>query len=146
MIDPTPEALEQFVAAFDAAEVYIGPDPQEALEQRDMFNLIDHGSSGWKVDLIVPEDSPFGRSQLERRARATVLGMDVWVASPEDTVLAKLQWATAGGSERQLSDAAGVLEVQGEGIDNEYLDSWAVKLGVEELLTRTRVLAETPPG
>jgi hypothetical protein len=55
VIDPTPEALDRFVAAFDADRVYIGPSSQEALARRDQFNLIDT-TSGWKVDLVIRKD------------------------------------------------------------------------------------------
>jgi hypothetical protein len=145
VIDPTPEALDQFVAAFEPADVYIGPNPQAALAERDMFNLIDHAASGWKVDLIIPDDSAFGRNQVVRRVRTVLMGVETWVASPEDTVLAKLRWAAESDSERQVADASGVLEVQGDAIDDEYLDRWAEVLGVTELLEKARTLAELPP-
>lgn len=140
VINPTHELLDRFLAAFEATDVYIGPSPHEALDLRDQFNLIDP-SSGWKVDLIVPKDRAFDRSQLERRRKDTLMGIDVWVASAEDLILAKLEWAVMGGSDRQFQDVVRVLEVQAGELEESYLDRWADELGVRELLDRARAAA-----
>jgi hypothetical protein len=65
----------------------------------------------------------------------------VWLATPEDTILAKLEWPKTGGSDRQVADAAGVLGVQGDAVDNDYLDHWASELGVADVLARARAAA-----
>jgi hypothetical protein len=70
--------------------------------------------------------------------RTDVFGVDLYIATAEDTVLAKLAWAAMGGSDRQVADAAAVLAVQGDRIDHEYLDRWAPELGVIDLLERAR--------
>ena len=46
--------------------------------------------------------------------------------------------AAQGGSDRQVADAAAVLAVAGDGLDDGYLDEWAGRLGVTELLARAR--------
>jgi hypothetical protein len=138
VIDPTPEALDRFVAAFDSDDnIYLGPSPQAALARRDQFNVIDTATA-WKVDLVVRKDRPFSRSEFARRRPAKVLDVDVHVATPEDTILAKLEWAAMGNSDRQLGDAATVLAVLGESLDESYLDRWSEELGVRELLARAR--------
>ena len=56
------------------------------------------------------------------------------LATAEDTILSKLEWARkAGGSERQLADALGVVQVCGDRIDRPYVQKWAAALGVEDL-------------
>jgi hypothetical protein len=137
LIDPTPEALRRFVDTFDDEVFYIGPSPQDALTQQDMFNLIDTTST-WKVDFIILTDEPFERRKFERRVKTEVMDIEVWMATAEDTVLSKLRWAAEGGSDRQVDDAAGVLRVRGDTIDNAYLDRWAAELGLKELLDRAR--------
>lgn len=137
VIDPTREALTHFVGMFDRERYYIGPTPEDALARRDQFNLIDV-ATGWKVDLIIRKDRPFSRSEFARRLPARVLDVDVHLATAEDTVLAKLEWAKAGGSSRQIDDAARVLAVRGGDLDEAYLDQWGDELGVLDLLAEAR--------
>jgi hypothetical protein len=93
---------------------------------------------GWKVDLVIRKDRPFSRSEFRRRVPARLLGVDVFVATAEDTVLAKLEWAAQGASDRQVANATAVLAVGGERLDGAYLDRWAAELGVVDLLARAR--------
>ena len=58
------------------------------------------------------------------------------MATPEDVLLAKLEWAKASGSERQIRDAAGIVAVQGDALDAAWLRRWARELGVEDELSR----------
>lgn len=62
----------------------------------------------------------------------------VYVATAEDTVLAKLVWFQkgAGVSERQWSDVLGVLRIQKGQLDIEYLNQWAAILGISDLLEK----------
>jgi hypothetical protein len=59
------------------------------------------------------------------------------VASPEDIVLAKLEWFRLGDetSERQWSDVVGILKVT-ENADRGYLNRWAAAMGLSDLLER----------
>ena len=60
------------------------------------------------------------------------------MASPEDIVLAKLEWSKRSGSERQLADVRGVVHNQGEELDWSYLERWASELELEALLDELR--------
>jgi hypothetical protein len=70
----------------------------------------------------------------------------VHFATPEDTVLHKLVWYKLGNqiSDRQWRDVLGVLNVQGEALDYEYLDRWAPLLDVLDLLLRARKEQQGP--
>jgi hypothetical protein len=137
IIDPTHESLTRFEELIAETELYLGPDPHEALDRSDQFNVID-ASAGWKIDLMIRPDTPFQRNRFSRRVEGLLMDIPVWISTAEDTVLAKLLWAQMGGSERQLEDVAGVLDVQAEVIDNDYLDRWALELGVTDLLEQVR--------
>jgi hypothetical protein len=136
------DLLREVVEALDEAGIphmLVGsfePSTQRALAERDQFNLIDLTTT-WKVDLIIRKDRPFSLSEFDRRVRSAILGVDVYQATAEETVLAKLEWAAMGGSDRQVADAAGVLAVGGDTLDDD-LDRWAAELGVVELLARAR--------
>jgi hypothetical protein len=137
VIDPPHGAIETFIASVPVDDWYLPYDiARVAVRERSQFNVIDHRTA-WKVDLIVRKDRPFSRSEFDRRTDAIVSGVRVSVASREDTILAKLEWARLGASDRHVEDARAVLHA-GSAVDDAYLDLWAPELGVEDLLERAR--------
>ena len=111
---------------------------REAIAQHRSFNLI-HLDTMFKVDVFVARPRDFDRAQLARR-QLHLLGEEpdrwAYVASAEDTILAKLEWYRLGGeaSDRQWRDVLGVLKVQGQRLDRAYMRQMAVELGVMDLL------------
>lgn len=111
-----------------------------AVRSRRPFNVINFNTL-FKVDVYPPAADEFSRQQLTRRQPVRLLPDSeqvIYLATPEDTILAKLRWHQRGGgvSGRQLEDVAGVIKVQGARLDLEYLRGWADRLGVGELLER----------
>jgi hypothetical protein len=120
---------------------------RQALNSQGSFNLI-HFETSFKIDIFVLGPGEFDRQLLARRrtARLSDAGRsDLALVSPEDIILLKLRWFqdTGGTSERQWDDVLGVLAVQGESLDFEYLTDSARKLGLEQDLDRARVQAQT---
>lgn len=138
VIDPTDVTLQRLVGRLEPPRFYVG-DARSAFERRDQFNVIDT-TSAWKVDLIIRKDRPFSREEFSRRMPVELGGVRTFVATPEDTILAKLEWGQAARSERQRRDVVGVLEVAGPSLDRDYLWRWAAELGVSDELES--VLAE----
>ena len=107
-----------------------------------MFNLIDV-VNGDKVDFWLLTETSFDQSRFSRREKTQLFSATVYLPKPEDTILAKLQWAKlAGGSEKQLGDVRRVYELQYARLDQRYLSHWAQELGIVELLDRLRTEAE----
>lgn len=104
-----------------------------------MFNIIDMRTA-WKVDLVIRKNRPFSREELARRSELDILGVVVPTASAEDTIIAKLEWAKQGESERQLRDVVGILRVRGENLDRAYIERWVEDLGLAEQWERARAL------
>lgn len=104
---------------------------RDAVIRRTMFNVIDQ-ETGWKIDLVVRKNRAFSRTELTRRVRDTAYGTELWLASPEDTVLVKLEWAKEGDSERHVRDVVGILSVRAGELDTGYIDTWADELGVAD--------------
>ena len=71
----------------------------------------------------------------------SLLGASVSVATVEDTIVAKLEWAKLGGSERQERDVVGLLEAQREAIDRAYVDHWVRELDLDEQWQRVMRVA-----
>lgn len=136
VVDPTETNLGRLVDELQALGYYAERDAAyQALSERGQFNAIDP-ASGWKVDLIVRPRGPFSDSAFSRRIHASILGVDVHVATAEDTIISKLEWAGAGESDRQLRDVAGILLVSGETLDLDYVTRWVRQLGLEAPWTR----------
>jgi len=139
VVDPTRDQLDRFVSSLDTERFYVDADAaRDALRRRTTFNIIDM-TSAWKLDLIIRKARPFSIEELARRRVATAFGMQVPIATPEDTILAKLEWAKLGGSDRQLDDVAGILDVRGDSLDLAYIERWLDELGVRELWNRVSV-------
>ncbi len=120
-----------------APDYYVSePAVIDAVRRGASFNLI-HLKTGIKVDCFVVGGSPFRRSQCER-SQPDERG--IRYLSPEDSILTKLCWFREGGetSERQWKDLLGVMRAQRDRLDDADLDSWASRLGVEDLLARLR--------
>jgi hypothetical protein len=113
---------------------------ESAVAARRSFNII-HLDTMVKVDVFVFKGDGFGSSQFARRSAKQLSPDDptaIYIASAEDTVLAKLQWYRDGGgvSDRQWNDVLGVLKIQGMALDRTYLEEWARELGLQDLLRR----------
>ncbi len=148
VIDPTPDGLRQFVEALARPGLYADAGAAaEALERRTSFNVIE-GDTGWKVDLLIRRDRPFSREELDRRIPVRLLGADTHVATAEDTIIAKLEWAKLGESDRQLRDVASILAVNRDTLDYAYMTRWISSLGLIEIWERAQLSSSSlrPPG
>jgi hypothetical protein len=137
----TRRSLVEFAEGLPADRFYASAfAAEEAFRTRGLFNVIDM-QTGVKVDLVLRKNRPFSESKFTRRRPARIFGVPVFVATPEDTILAKLEWAKLGESERQLRDVAGVLAVRGAGLDRAYLERWVAALGLADAWRRAQELA-----
>ena len=108
-----------------------------AIKHRSSFNVI-HLESMFKVDIFIPKQRLFDRNQLSRR-QETQLGeeqVSLFILSPEDIVLAKLEWYRLGGevSDQQWRDILGVLIIQQNQLDHQYMQQMADQMGIADLL------------
>lgn len=132
VIAPSPSQLRSFVAAFPNDQYYA--DEQDALESYKhtlQFNIIDFATT-FKVDLIFKKDREFDRVEFDRRRTHVIGDVRVQIATPEDILIAKLEWAKLGESNRQIEDAAGVIERQGANLDRSYVEYWVDELDLRK--------------
>lgn len=112
----------------------------DAIKRQTSFNLI-HFETMFKVDIFVLKDRIFDKQAFLRRVQKPVsedASQQLFFATPEDIILNKLQWYKMGGgvSDSQWNDVLGVLKVQGKKLDFSYLERWAGKLEVSNLLEK----------
>lgn len=140
-----PGDLRRLLEVLPEAEYYISEEAaRSAIRSRGQFNVIDL-ATGWKADLIVRKARRFSAEEFGRRVRAGVMGAEVWIASAEDTILAKLEWAArGGGSERQLRDVRGIVAMQRAALDWEYMSRWGDVLGIDEAVAALLVESNDP--
>lgn len=131
VIQLTVDQIDALVAGLSAAGMYVSPEAaREAFRTRGQFNVIDP-ESGWKADLIVRKNRPFSEAEFGRRRSATLLGLELALTSPEDLVIAKLEWSVLGDSELQRRDLIQLLESVGSALDRRYVETWISRLGLE---------------
>lgn len=134
------EHLQPFVSALQD-EFYVDDEMiAEAIQKNSSFNII-HRESFFKVDVFIPRPRPYLQSQLARAQKQIFTfetEMSAKFASPEDTILSKLEWYRIGGevSDRQWRDILGVLKTRAGELDLDYLRQWAKELKVNDLLER----------
>ena len=112
---------------------------EDAIENASSFNLI-HLETMMKIDIFIYKEEPYHQSALSRRCLDLLVDDDqdstLYFSSPEDIILSKLRWYEMGNrvSERQWMDIIGVIKVQSDSLDKDYLSNWSKSLGLFDLL------------
>ena len=106
---------------------------ESAFRPPHQFNAIDQRSA-LKVDFWMLREDPFEQAMFARRLAVQLFGVVAWMATAEDVILHKLFWNELNPSERQLSDAAGIVAVQENKLDQDYLRKWATQPSIHKRL------------
>jgi len=126
--------IRALVKAFPDEEFYCAPAEVIRLEarrrQRGHFNIIHH-ETGFKADVYIAGEDPLHRWALANRRRVSFGGVMLSLAPPEYVIVRKLEYYREGHSEKHLSDIRGILRQQGNGIDQNELESRVAQLGLQ---------------
>jgi Uncharacterised nucleotidyltransferase len=113
-------------------DYYIDRDMVErAVREHAMFNMI-HNALVVEVDCVVRKETEYRREEFARRRAVSIAGQRVFIVSPEDLILSKLDWAKESRSQMQLTDVRNLLNSV-QGLDTAYLTRWADRLGLSSL-------------
>ncbi len=138
VIVATPSQLRAFVQGLPSSEYYVDLDAAlQAHKRQSLFNVIDL-ATGWKIDLIIRKSRAFSEEEFRRRQQVNLEDTPLFVPSPEDVVISKLEWAKLAQSQRHLEDVAGILRMRWESLDRSYLEKWISELGLEMQWTDAR--------
>jgi len=95
-------------------------------------------AEGMKADLIVRQPDAWGEAAFARRVRVEDPAFGtVWVSSPEDLIIAKLEFSDGGRSSKQMEDCRVMVRTRRD-LDWEYLERHANALGFGDLLGHLR--------
>lgn len=146
VVEASENALERVAARLKEVGYYVSPEAvREAVEHEGQFNAIEP-ETGWKIDFIVRKSRPFSIQEFDRRTRVEVLGLELPLATAEDLVIAKLEWAKLGGSEIQLRDVQKIVRTRWEELDRSYLNHWIGELGLGDLWDHVTETIGSGPG
>ncbi len=144
VIAANPEQLRAFVQSLPSSEYYADLDAAlEAHKQQSLFNVVDL-ATGWKIDLIIRKSRSFSQVEFGRRQLVKVQGLPLFVASAEDVVISKLEWSKLSQSQRQIEDAATILRLRWDSLDQPYLNKWVSKLNLNQEWSSAKAIAGIP--
>jgi hypothetical protein len=144
VIEATQAHLRALIEALPSTEYYVDLDAAlQACNRQSLFNVIDL-ATGWKIDLIIRKSRTFSQEEFRRRLRVNLHGVSLFVATAEDVVIAKLEWAKLAQSRRQIEDAAAILRARWGSLDQAYLEKWVRELELlQELHEAKRTMGIT---
>lgn len=119
--------LETFLNIF-SGKYYMNADTVKQEAQRaGMFNIIDF-ESGLKIDFIVRKNTEYRIHEFKRRKKEKIEDIEVWMASPEDLIISKIEWIQQLQSDKQMTDIRNLLSLPE--IDHDYILDWCKKLNL----------------
>jgi len=135
------EQVPQLVAALEKDFYVDYMAIRRAIRERKSFNLL-YLETMYKVDIFISRGDEWSREQMKLREGKRLVEDDDssvrQISNPETTVLQKLWWFREGNevSDQQWRDVRGVLKIQADKLDFNYLERWAAKLGISDLLEK----------
>lgn len=105
---------------------------REAVKKKGVF-VVTYLPGVIKIDFWLRKESEFNQSEFARRVKVRAWGQQMYLTSPEDTVVQKLVWFKKSKIEKHLIDAAFVWQIWKK-LDKKYIIKWANKLEVEKYL------------
>lgn len=125
------EKLKSLQHLLPPSEYYFDLDMAlEARRHESMFNVVDL-NTGWKIDLIVAKSRAYSQEEFRRRVAVTLAGVSTFVATIEDLIISKIEWAKFSQSNRQIQDVVALLKMFSQSIDRAYIEKWAAALGIQ---------------
>lgn len=100
--------------------------------------LLTADDTDFKVEVFELSNEAHDRSRFSRRLPVTLYDEQAWVATPEDTIVTKINWAVKTGRGKDRDDAQNVMAAQHETLDWPYIEEWCGVHGTLEKLHELR--------
>ena len=108
-----------------------------AISEEGIFNVI-HNEKLIKIDFIIRKSSEYRKLEFNRRLPIDIVGIKMWLVSPEDLVISKIIWAKDNMSELQVNDIDNLLNAVRD-IDRRYIEKWVTLLGLKNVYRRLKL-------
>lgn len=105
----------------------------DAVEHGTMFNLI-HSETGIKVDCWILKHKEYDKLSFARKRKETIFDQEMYISSPEDLVIAKLDWYKQSDTKKHYDDVVGIFQIQQGKLDIDYIRKWANRLSFSDIL------------
>lgn len=95
-----------------------------------------HRDSAFVIEIFLLSADPHDVARFARRVSGSLEGYSVRVPTAEDVVITKLRWSRHGNRQKDIDDVRGILAVQANQLDLEYLRQWTERHGTRALFDR----------
>jgi hypothetical protein len=114
-------------------------DPQFSFELNggSIKNEIEIEGTHFRIELFGLIEHAFDQSRFARRRKIILVGIEVWIPTPEDVIVQKLIWYRPKDQE----DILGVIAVNHDQLDQSYLRRWVDQIGLTEAFENAWAMA-----
>lgn len=95
-------------------------------------------NSPFIIELFCLSDDEHDQERFRRRRQGKLRGHTVWLPTPEDVIVTKINWSRNRKSGKDRDDVRGIIAQMGDQLDWNYIYSWADRHGTRELLHEIR--------
>ena len=133
-------ANRQFTDISQRLKPHFRVDPQLTFESVTMTTrrIIDVADNSFRVELFQLSDDEHDQERFRRRRRLDYLGRSIYLPTPEDVIITKLNWLFRNPRGKDREDVRDVVAVQGSALDFDYIHSWCDRHGTRALLDEIR--------
>ncbi|MDX1964423.1 MAG: hypothetical protein SFX18_14825 [Pirellulales bacterium] len=119
-------------------EFSIDPQMQFETVSGTVKTAVTHNATVFLIELFELSADPHDQARFARRQKLPLENRDVYVLTPEDVLVTKLNWLQIANRGKDLADIKGVIAVQGDALDWPYIENWCEYHDSQRLLEKIR--------
>ncbi|MBS4016104.1 MAG: hypothetical protein KGZ86_06715 [Candidatus Latescibacteria bacterium] len=132
IIQITSKDIRKIQVLFDN-DFFVGEESiRSALAESSMFNVI-HKETGYKVDFWILKEDEYNRTAFVRRKECQYQQKQIYIASPEDMIIIKLEWYKMSDIDKHYFDVINLYNIQRDNLDEKYIIYWCQKKSLLDL-------------